>query len=149
VRVPIPRGPPPPPNTDSRAERQTSAAPTHRLQYRVGEYRPETHRGRVRNSVAQENPCSLLRRPLALVLRTADRRVCRRVCLVVMPRWCGSGLLAGRRTLALTRYCFTSKLYCGSQSSFHCPPLPPTPLPYCNTIARLLNYRRSPTIHYW
>jgi len=26
------------------------------------------------------------------------------------------------RDLTLTRYCFTSKLYCGSQSSFYCPP---------------------------
>ena len=32
--------------------------------------------------------------------------------------------LHGRRAgrLAFTRYCFTSRLYCGSQSSFHCPP---------------------------
>jgi len=38
--------------------------------------------------------------------------------------------------LAFTRYCFTSNLYCGSQSSFHCPPPPakPTLLQYfCTT----------------
>jgi len=45
--------------------------------------------------------------------------------------------------LAFTRYCFTSKLYCGSQSSFYCPPQLRS-LPYCNTIARLLRNKRPP-----
>ena len=60
-------------------------------------------------------------------------------------------------SLAFTRYCFTLKLYCGSQSSFHCPPLLQS-LPYCNTIARPMRNIRSPidlppllpcTIQYW
>jgi len=29
--------------------------------------------------------------------------------------------------LAFTRYCFTLQLYCGSESSFHCPPPPAKP----------------------
>jgi len=40
---------------------------------------------------------------------------------------------------AFTRYFFTSKLYCGSQSSFYChlPPAKPTLLQYyCTTIAQ-------------
>ena len=47
-------------------------------------------------------------------------------------------------SLALTRYCFTSKLYCGSQSSFYTPPHLQS-LPYCNTIARPLRNIRPPT----
>jgi len=47
-------------------------------------------------------------------------------------------------TLAFTRCCFTSKLYCGSQSSFHRPPHLQS-LPYCNTIARPLHNMRPPT----
>jgi len=30
--------------------------------------------------------------------------------------------LQAGQDLAFTRYCFTSKLYCGSQSSIYCPP---------------------------
>jgi len=48
------------------------------------------------------------------------------------------------RILAFTRYCFTSKLYCGSQSSFHRPPNLQS-LPYCNTVARPLRNMRPPT----
>jgi len=48
-----------------------------------------------------------------------------------------------RRALAFTRYCFTSKLYWGSQSSCHCPPLLQS-LPYCNTIARPMRNIRPP-----
>jgi len=47
-------------------------------------------------------------------------------------------------TLTYTRYCFTSKLYCGRQSSFYCPtpPAKPTLLQYyCTTIAQ---YTRPP-----
>jgi len=46
---------------------------------------------------------------------------------------------ASLRNLASTRYCFTSKLYCGSPSAFCCPPPPakPTLLQYaCTTIAQ-------------
>jgi len=59
--------------------------------------------------------------------------------------------------LAFTRYCFTLKPYCGSQSSFYCPP-PLQTLPYCNTIAPPLPNIRPPlrppfskpdTIQYW
>ena len=46
--------------------------------------------------------------------------------------------------LAFTRYFFASRLYCESLSSFY-PPLFLQRLSYCNTIARLLHYRRSPT----
>jgi len=38
--------------------------------------------------------------------------------------------------LALTRYCFTSKLYCGNQSSFYAPPPPAKP-----TILQYLSRR--------
>ena len=41
--------------------------------------------------------------------------------------------------LAFTRYCFTSKLYCGSPPSFYCPPPPakPTLLQYyCTPISQ-------------
>jgi len=41
--------------------------------------------------------------------------------------------------LAFTRYCFTSKLYCGSPSSVYCPPphAKPTLLQYyCTTTAQ-------------
>jgi len=47
---------------------------------------------------------------------------------------------------AFTKYCFTSKLYCGSLSSFYCPP--PTTcnaLAHCNTIACFLRNIRPPT----
>jgi len=47
---------------------------------------------------------------------------------------------------AFTRYCFTPKLYCGSLSSFYCPPplAKPTLLQYhCTTIAQYT--RPSPT----
>jgi len=58
---------------------------------------------------------------------------------------------------AFTRYCFASKLYCGSQSSFYCPsPLvKPTLLQYyCTTIAQYTPSHRHPfcmpcTIQYW
>ena len=47
--------------------------------------------------------------------------------------------------LALTRYCFTSKLYCRSQSSSYCPPPPHLQsLPCCNTIARPSRSIRPP-----
>ena len=59
----------------------------------------------------------------------------------VNPRLSPEG--AGRR-LAFTRYCFTSKLYCGSQSSLYCPPHLQS-LPYCNTITRPLRSIRPPT----
>jgi len=37
--------------------------------------------------------------------------------------WIKHGLTRGSICwLAFTRYCFTSELYCGSQSSFYCPP---------------------------
>ena len=52
------------------------------------------------------------------------------------------------RTLAFTRYCFTSKLYCGSPSSIHHPCIAPLYLQsllYCNHIARPLRNIRSPT----
>jgi len=45
------------------------------------------------------------------------------------------------RRLALTRYCFPSKLYCGSQSSYHCPRCNLQSLPDCITITRLRNIR--------
>jgi len=59
--------------------------------------------------------------------------------------------------LAFTRYCFTSKLYSGSLSSFYCPPLPATPTLlqyYCTTFAQYTPPNRPPlckphTIHYW
>ena len=38
--------------------------------------------------------------------------------------------------LTFTRYCFTSKLYYGSQSSLYCPLSFLQSLPYCNTSAR-------------
>jgi len=44
-------------------------------------------------------------------------------------------LLVRRPCLALTRYWFTSKLYCGSQFSLYCSPHLQSPT-YCNTIAR-------------
>ena len=53
------------------------------------------------------------------------------------------GSLAG--ALALTRHCFTSKLYCGRQSSIYCPPAlaKPTLLQYyCTPISQ---YTSSPT----
>jgi len=51
--------------------------------------------------------------------------------------------------LAFTRYCFTSTLYCVSQSSISCPPHLQS-LPYCNTIARpLRNTRPPPPTHYF
>jgi len=46
--------------------------------------------------------------------------------------------------LAFTRYCFTLKLYCGSPSSFYCPPHLQS-LPFCITIARPLRKIRPPT----
>jgi len=49
-----------------------------------------------------------------------------------------------RTRAAFTRYCFTSKLYCGSPSSFYRPPHLQS-LPYCNTIARPLRNIRPPT----
>ena len=53
----------------------------------------------------------------------------------------------GRPTcaLAFTGYCFTLKLYCGSQSSFHCPPPLLQSLSYCNTIARPMRNMQPPT----
>jgi len=47
-------------------------------------------------------------------------------------------------TLAFTRYCFTSKLYCRSQSSFCCPPPHLQSRPYCDIIARPLRNIRPP-----
>jgi len=47
-------------------------------------------------------------------------------------------------SLAFTRYCFTSKLYCGSQSSFYCP-LHMQSLPYCITVAQPLRNIHPPT----
>ena len=49
------------------------------------------------------------------------------------------------RVSAFTRYCFTSKLYCGSQSSFYCPspPARPTLLHYyCTTTAQYTSPHR-------
>ena len=46
---------------------------------------------------------------------------------------------------AFTRYCFTSKLYCGSQSFFYSPSPHLQSLPYCNTIARPLRNICPPT----
>jgi len=43
------------------------------------------------------------------------------------PRPAQPGRKRTRGGLAFTRDCFTSNLYCGSQSSFHCPPLPAKP----------------------
>ena len=48
-----------------------------------------------------------------------------------------------RCALAFTRYCFTSKLYCGSRSSSYPPYL--QSLRCCNTIARPLRNIRPPT----
>jgi len=45
--------------------------------------------------------------------------------------------------VAFARDCFTSKLYCGSQSSFDCHPQLQS-LPYCNIIARPLRNIRPP-----
>ena len=80
--------------------------------------------------------------------------------------WCGEVSLGGKQSsraslqprrisptrrvypfwFSLTRYCLTSKLYCGSPTSFYCPPPHLQSLPYCNTIARpLLNIRPPPT----
>jgi len=58
--------------------------------------------------------------------------------------------------LAFTTYRFTSKLYCGSLSSFYCPPLPATPgllQYYCTTFAQYTPPNRPLlcmpyTIHY-
>ena len=50
---------------------------------------------------------------------------------------------ATKDTLAFTRDCFTSKLYCGSQSSLCCHPQLQN-LPYCNIIARPLRKIRPP-----
>jgi len=47
-------------------------------------------------------------------------------------------------TLAFTRYCFTSNLDCGNQSSFDCSSHLQS-LPYCNTISRPLRNIRPPT----
>jgi len=66
-----------------------------------------------------------------------------------------SGRLSGAcgsvpRRLAFTRYCFTSKLYCVSQSSFHCPqpPANPTLLQYCcTTIAQYTPHHRPPPLY--
>ena len=57
---------------------------------------------------------------------------------------------AGGRGLAFTRYCFTSKLYCGSPSSFYCPPQPAKPtLPqhFCTPIARYTTPRPTPPLY--
>ena len=59
--------------------------------------------------------------------------------------------------LAFTRHCFASKLNCGSQSSFYCPPplVKPTLLQYyCTTIAQYTPSYLHPlcmpyTIPYW
>jgi len=59
--------------------------------------------------------------------------------------------------LAFTRYCFTSKLHCGSLSSFYCPTPPATPTLlqyYRTTSAQCTPPHRLPlcmpyTIHYW
>ena len=69
------------------------------------------------------------------------------------------GATTVRSCLAFTRYCFTSKLYCWSLSSFYCPPPHLHNLPYCITIARPLRNIRPPptdppffmpcTIQYW
>jgi len=61
------------------------------------------------------------------------------------------------RGLALTRYCVTSKLYCGSPSSFYWPPplAKPTLLQYfCTPISQYTLPHRAPfcmpyTIHDW
>ena len=55
-----------------------------------------------------------------------------------------SGRNGSPPALAFARYCFTSKLYCGSQSSSYCPPHLQS-LPCCNTIAQLLRNIRPPT----
>ena len=47
--------------------------------------------------------------------------------------------------LAFTRYCFTSKLHCGSPSSVYSPPSHLQHLPYCNTGARPLRNVHPPT----
>ena len=68
-----------------------------------------------------------------------------------------SGPREAAHDFARTRYCFTSKLYCGSQSSFYCPlPLAkPTRLQYyCTPIAQYTPPHRPPfcmpyTIQYW
>jgi len=61
----------------------------------------------------------------------------------------GVGCLLGgpeaRSVLAFTRYCFTSKLYSGSLSSFYAPPPNLQSLPYCITIARPLRNIHPPT----
>jgi len=59
--------------------------------------------------------------------------------------------------LALTRYSFTSQLYCGSLSSFYAPPLPATPTLwqyYCTPISQYTPPLRPTfcmpcTIQYW
>jgi len=51
---------------------------------------------------------------------------------------------------AFTRYCFTSKLYCGSLSSFHWPPPPakPTLLQYyCTPNAQYTNPSPTPRVY--
>ena len=45
--------------------------------------------------------------------------------------------------LALTRYCYTSKLYCESLSSLHCPAHLQS-LPHCKSIGRSLHDIRPP-----
>jgi len=67
--------------------------------------------------------------------------------------------IQARCYLAFTRYCSTSKLYCGSPSSFYCPPHPPHAKPtlmqyYCTPISQHTLSPRPPlcmpyTIQYW
>ena len=68
----------------------------------------------------------------ALELAVADAR--RRIA----TKRIGSEVVNGA---AFTTYCFTLKLYCGSPSSFYCPPHLQS-LPYCYTIARPLRNKR-------
>jgi len=71
----------------------------------------------------------------------------------VFNAWCGQR----HRASALTRYCFASKLYDGSQSFLYPPPPPAKPTllqHYCTTIAQYTPPHRPPlfmpyTMTYW
>ena len=58
--------------------------------------------------------------------------------MVALPSWLSAAAREEGQGLAFTRYFFTSPLYCGSQSSFYCPP-PAKPIllqSQCTAIAQ-------------
>jgi len=77
---------------------------------------------------------------------------CARTCAAGSFTFCRRYGRGGYRRLAfVTRYCFTSRLFCGSQSSLYCPPPPPaTPTIlqyYCTPIAQYTTPHPSPLVY--